>query len=597
MIVMRPFLRTSLLAALATCAAISVAGQTAPPAPLRLVAANSTRNIPTVMSGDTELVAFDDLAALFGVTVREDTVARAITVSYKGKTIVLSQNQALASISGRLVSLPAPPVKIGARWYVPVEFIGRALSLISDVPLELRKASRLVLQGAVRAPRVVVRHDVGGNQARVTVDVTPRTPHQVQQDGTRATVRFDADLIDLTIAPFQSQGIVQAIHPGEDAKTVAIDLGPRFGSLRAADSPLDPDGTRVTIDLFAAPDQTEAPPTPGQPPVPALPEPVFPTPGREDDRDRSRAWRRRGRRERRERHAREGGHAQRCAPAEIGARGAAGRARAADARQRRRGRTRRACGGREQQQGRSLHQPPRQRLAAKEPRRVRRSSISASIARDEDLRQVAESEGVAMPVFGGGTREIDVILWEMAQARHIDQSAALAKIVEQQLRATVPMSPQAVQQAPFRVLVGANMPAVLVEMGYLTNATQEAQLLGGEFQARIANAVTEAVSRFFAVHPDVAAAGQRPATSRSGAMNQRARLLIAVGGIVLTAALAWFLFIGVERWRQRPAPAPPEETAGAPPAATETAPPATPHIKAHLFYVSDDGLRSEAGGA
>ena len=79
------------------------------------------------MSGDTELVAFDDLSALFGLTVREDTVARAITVTYKGKTIVLSQNQALASISGRLVSLPAPPVKIGARWYVPVEFIGRAL--------------------------------------------------------------------------------------------------------------------------------------------------------------------------------------------------------------------------------------------------------------------------------------------------------------------------------------------------------------------------------------------------------------------------------------------------------------------------------------
>ncbi len=75
-----------------------------------------------------------------------------------------------------------------------------------------------------------------------------------------------------------------------------------------------------------------------------------------------------------------------------------------------------------------------------------------------------------MPVFGGGTREIDVILWEMAQTRHIGQSAALAKMVEEQLRAAVPMSPQPVQQAPFRVLVGANMPAVLVEMGYLTNA-------------------------------------------------------------------------------------------------------------------------------
>src|SRR4029453_9531551 len=125
MIVMRSFLPTSLLAALASCVTLTVAGQTAPPAPLRLVAANSTRTIPTVLNGDTELVAFDDLAALFGVTVREDTVAHAITVSLKGKTIVLSQNQALASISGRLVSLPAPPIRIGPPLYVPVEFFRR----------------------------------------------------------------------------------------------------------------------------------------------------------------------------------------------------------------------------------------------------------------------------------------------------------------------------------------------------------------------------------------------------------------------------------------------------------------------------------------
>ena len=34
------------------------------------------------------------------------------------------------------------------------------------------------------------------------------------------------------------------------------------------------------------------------------------------------------------------------------------------------------------------------------------------------------------------------------------------------------MSPRALQQAPFRVLVGANMPAVLVEMGFLTNPSR-----------------------------------------------------------------------------------------------------------------------------
>ena len=117
---------------------------------------------------------------------------------------------------------------------------------------------------------------------------------------------------------------------------------------------------------------------------------------------------------------------------------------------------------------------------------------------DEEARKVAESEGVAMPVFGGGTREIDVILWEMAQARHIEQSAGLARAIERSLRMSVPMSPRAIQQAPFRVLVGANMPAVLVEMGYITNGEQEGQLDGESLQSRIVSALADAIARFFA---------------------------------------------------------------------------------------------------
>ena len=73
----------------------------------------------------------------------------------------------------------------------------------------------------------------------------------------------------------------------------------------------------------------------------------------------------------------------------------------------------------------------------------------------------------------------------MAQARHIEQSAAFgAKRSKPSLRERVPMSPRAIQQAPFRVLVGANMPAVLVEMGFLTNPAQEKQLQSDEFQNR-----------------------------------------------------------------------------------------------------------------
>ncbi len=107
-----------------------------------------------------------------------------------------------------------------------------------------------------------------------------------------------------------------------------------------------------------------------------------------------------------------------------------------------------------------------------EPRGVRRSRRSGS----------RRGETEALPVVGGGTRDIEVILWEMAQARYIEQSAALAQAVEAALRERVPMSPRAIQQAPFRVLVGANMPAVLVEMGFITNAEQEKQLASEGFQ-------------------------------------------------------------------------------------------------------------------
>ena len=139
---------------------------------------------------------------------------------------------------------------------------------------------------------------------------------------------------------------------------------------------------------------------------------------------------------------------------------------------------------------------------------------------DEEARRVAESEGVAMPVFGGGTREIDVILWEMAQTRHLVQSAELAKALESQLRTSVPMSPRPIQQAPFRVLVGANMPAVLVELGYLTNAEQESALASAPFQTRLAQAITEAVARFLATPPPRTWRGR----TRRAAMTRGARL-------------------------------------------------------------------------
>jgi N-acetylmuramoyl-L-alanine amidase len=115
---------------------------------------------------------------------------------------------------------------------------------------------------------------------------------------------------------------------------------------------------------------------------------------------------------------------------------------------------------------------------------------------DTDARLQAESRGEVLPALGGGARAIALIPWEITQARYLEPSSAFAALVEQALRAHVPMSPRPIQQAPFRVLVGANMPAVLVEIGYLSNAEQEPALGTGAFQDQVAQSLFDAIAEF-----------------------------------------------------------------------------------------------------
>ena len=102
------------------------------------------------------------LASLFQLTVREDALAGGVTVTYKGRTIVASADQPMASVNGRVVTLPAPVARVGRRLFVPIDFLPRALAPIYDSPIDLRRASRLLIVGTIRVARVVVAHRRGG---------------------------------------------------------------------------------------------------------------------------------------------------------------------------------------------------------------------------------------------------------------------------------------------------------------------------------------------------------------------------------------------------------------------------------------------------
>ena len=101
-----------------------------------------------------------------------------------------------------------------------------------------------------------------------------------------------------------------------------------------------------------------------------------------------------------------------------------------------------------------------------------------------------------VPTFSGGMRNIELVAWDQAQTHHLDQSMAFAGILEERFHDRVALASRAVDRAPLGVLESANMPAVLVEMGFLTNADQEKQLTGNEFQNAFVQAVTEAIIRF-----------------------------------------------------------------------------------------------------
>jgi N-acetylmuramoyl-L-alanine amidase len=470
-----------------TFAAGHLAGQS-PAAALQVISREGRRSIPITVNGSLEMVAIEDLASAFQLNARDD--GGAITVGYKGRTIVLTPDQTIASVAGRLISLPAPPARIGNRWMVPLDFISRALAPVYDARLDLRRASHLLVVGDLRVPRVVVRHEASAGSARLTFDISPPATPAVAQSGQRLVVRFDADALDVTLPSFQSAGFVLAIRT-IDAASIGADLGPRFSSFHSTTQPGD-NGTRLTIDILGAQTENTQPATP--PPAPAEGQPALPA-GAATIRT----------------VALDAGHGG----DDIGAKGAGGALEkdlTLSVSRRLKALLESRLGVRvimTREDDQPVNIETRSALANNNKADLLVSRHASASFRPEvsgATTYVAPfneadlaNEGLApdrLPVFGGGLRAIDVVPWNLAQIAHRDRSEQLAQLLAASLAGQVPVAGRPVEHAPLRVLESANMPAVLLEMGYLTNATQEKGLAGADMQTALAQAVFDAIVRF-----------------------------------------------------------------------------------------------------
>jgi N-acetylmuramoyl-L-alanine amidase len=127
-----------------------------------------------------------------------------------------------------------------------------------------------------------------------------------------------------------------------------------------------------------------------------------------------------------------------------------------------------------------------------------------SEARTDDERRVAEMENEAVQYEDGApaprASELDQIEYSLKNDFYLRASNSLAELIQRQLELSHPGPNRGVKQAGFRVLVGAVMPAVLVEVGFISNRA-EARLLGtAAFQQKLAYSIAEAIDRFFRTH-------------------------------------------------------------------------------------------------
>ncbi|MBI4905911.1 MAG: N-acetylmuramoyl-L-alanine amidase [Acidobacteria bacterium] len=61
---------------------------------------------------------------------------------------------------------------------------------------------------------------------------------------------------------------------------------------------------------------------------------------------------------------------------------------------------------------------------------------------------------------------------------------------------TAPRRDRGIKRAPFIVLIGAQMPAILTEIGFVTNSREEQQLMKPEYRQKIAEAIYQGVEQY-----------------------------------------------------------------------------------------------------
>jgi N-acetylmuramoyl-L-alanine amidase len=477
--------------------------------PIVLLIDQQRREVMPVVRGDAEMVPIADLVSGLPVHLTADARGTALTLASEGRKVVLYDRKTVASIDGDLRLLSSAAIVDGGRWLMPIDSVPRVLGPLLKKKAEWRPAQRVLLVGTASVPRIVVATSVSGDSVRVVLEASEKVPYRVSQETGRITVAIPRDIIDVDLPPARlTGGIVYLVqYVGGRDNTFAINLGRRFQTLKATEQESP---SRLVLDFQGAPLPAAAAPSAGpSAPTAAAPQaapapPVAGQPG--------------GVRT----VVIDPGHGG----AEVGAQGPSGTLEKdvtlAIARKLRAALVNTLGLQAFLTRDRDLEVPLDDRAAvANNYKADLFVSIHANASRasgakgsevyflsyqasDDESRRIAAMEGGAIPTVAQAPVASDValILWDMAQAEHLEESSTLASRIQEELAGVTGSGGRGVKQAPFRVLVGANMPAVLVEVAFISNAEEEKQLNSDAYQSSIAAALLRGIARYQREHAE-----------------------------------------------------------------------------------------------
>jgi N-acetylmuramoyl-L-alanine amidase len=513
-----------------------VLGAQTPPKEISVISERGSGTIPISEFRGVEMIPVRGIASFVGVTVRPASERGAVTLSANGKIARVSDGRNFVPVQGRLVLLQSPARLVGDEWFVPLDFLTKVLPALASEAVMFRESERMLVLGS-SFPRIQIRtrHDPTFTRVAIESDRPVSMTHSVDEDAIR--VRIETPFLSTSFREEDIRDdVVERItlEREELGYVVTVYLGQRFGELKT-DVPRHPRDALV-LDLVRSRVPTRA--------ARGVDEVEWDLSKQqaedEEDAEGGEAGAERDGGEDddnapnpdvEEIFLNEGTHYLPDAPlvrppptsgpeqlrivtldpghggAETGAEGQGGAIEkdvVLSLSRRLRSLLQERLGVRvilTRDGDRELSLDERAAIA-----NSNKSDLFLSIHADASPRRNARGSSVyflshtstlAQPSASGGG-DLDFILWDMAQTSHLSQSSKLAEILQEELQAVTGTERinRGIKQNSFRVLKGATMPAVLVEVGFISNVDEEKLLGSSAYQDKLAEALYRGVLRY-----------------------------------------------------------------------------------------------------